>query len=205
MTESSSTDQDPRIAVLKQEIAGIIKAQMGRALANLGRVKRLLVLAHQLQWLMTTAPTEVGGREDVLRAAVILIHATLEDFLRTVGATYLPHATEEVLNGIALVGSKEPRAEKFYLGRLARHRGRTVDEVIPEVRAVYPRLAQLMARRHAIAHNADLVPDQTTPQAIEVQDVEDWLDAAITLVDNVSVPHISERLATRWVALSPPQ
>ena len=53
--------------------------------------------------------------EDALRASVVLLHASLEDFLRTVAAKLLPSASEDVLNEISLVGLKG-RPKNFGLG-----------------------------------------------------------------------------------------
>jgi hypothetical protein len=66
---------------------------------------------------------------DMLRAVVVLNHAHLEDFLRTIAASFLPRADENALNAIPLMGLGH-RPEKFFLGKLAKHRGKTVDEVL---------------------------------------------------------------------------
>ena len=77
-----------------------------------------------------------GGRKpaellDILRAAVVFLHASLEDFLRGLAALKLPDASKEVLNKIPLVDSgKNP--SKFWLGDLVVHRDKTVREVFSE-------------------------------------------------------------------------
>jgi hypothetical protein len=121
---------------------------------------------------------------DLLRAATVFLHATLEDFLRSIELWKLPAAGEDRLNQIALAGTIG-RAEKFALGKLASHRGKTVDAliaesvtqhlersnynttedvvavlklagVIPEdVNKHFGKLAELMRRRHHIVHQAD--------------------------------------------------
>jgi hypothetical protein len=123
---------------------------------------------------------------DVLRASVVLLHSTFEDMCRTIERELLPFASEEALNEIPLLGiSKHGRTEKFFLGKLVSHRGKTVDEVIARsveahldlvsynsvddfcafltrvgfrkgpFEPVLPRLASLMKRRHHIVHQAD--------------------------------------------------
>ena len=68
---------------------------------------------------------------DVLRAAMVFAHATLEDFIRSICAYFLPQADGSVLDDIPLVGlTSAGRPEKFLLGRLAAHRGKPVDELI---------------------------------------------------------------------------
>jgi hypothetical protein len=122
---------------------------------------------------------------DLLRAAVVLLHASLEDFLRSLAFIYLPNAGEEVLNSIPLAATTPGRPEKFLLGRLAKFRGQTVDDVIrrsvveylersnynntsdiialltamevdlEKVRPTFADLDAMMKRRHQIVHRAD--------------------------------------------------
>ena len=175
-----SKDVDPA----KEELAYFIQKHLDRITINLTRVHALISLADY-----PDAPQELAIRaKDILRAAVVFLHATLEDFLRYVGETYLPASSEEILNRVALVGTQDvPRPEKFLLGKLAQHRGKTVDQLITAsvnahldrisfsdttdisnllegagiavetVRPLYPRLSALMTRRHQIVHRADLV------------------------------------------------
>lgn len=127
-------------------------------------------------------------KADVLRAAVVFTHASLEDFLRSLAAAYLPHAGEEVLNFIPLHGlSASGRAEKFFLGKLVQHRGKTVDNLIEDsvrhhlersnygdtteistlltgmglnisnVNGNFSELDKMIRRRHQIVHRADRV------------------------------------------------
>jgi hypothetical protein len=126
-------------------------------------------------------------RGDIARAVVVFLHATFEDLLRTAARQRLDAAKWQDLNVIPLVGSsRSGRAEKFNLGALASHRGKTVDQLIhdsveaylnrrsfgscDEVEEVllqigldtkpfkhlYTELDQLMKRRHRIVHEADL-------------------------------------------------
>ena len=74
---------------------------------------------------------------EILRAAVVLNHAYLEDFLRTLALTFLPIADEKTLDGIPLAGGQFDRAEKFSLGKLTRHRGKTVNDLIKESVSAY--------------------------------------------------------------------
>ena len=126
-------------------------------------------------------------RADTLRAAVVLLHATLEDLLRSLADWKLPTAPATSLERIPLAGSGKPK-EKFSLVDLAEFRGQTVDAVISQsVEASLERssynhpgevaellakidveyriaeeirndLAGMMSRRHWIAHRADRNP-----------------------------------------------
>jgi len=154
---------------------------------NLARVKNLADIYER-----KLAPAAQGrkpvGSTDILRAAAVMLHATVEEFLRGVLEWRLPAQAEDILNDIPLVGSKYGRAEKFLLGRLAQHRGKTVDLVISEsvsaslVRSSYNSvdeiksaitsvgldvvpcqpyfgdLGALIQRRHQIVHRADRNP-----------------------------------------------
>lgn len=128
-----------------------------------------------------------GGRRghqttDVLRAATVLLHAALEDVLRSLAYWKLPQTNAAVLESIPLVGGS---ATKFNLGSLAVHRGKTIDEVIKEstdaslersnynnrrevlnllasiglnaapLQQYMAALEETMLRRHQIVHRAD--------------------------------------------------
>jgi hypothetical protein len=126
---------------------------------------------------------------DLLRAAVILLHATLEDLLRSLAEWKLPTASATSLERITFGGAKKGK-EQFTLVDLAEFRGQSVDEVIARSVAGYLErsnynhpgdvadllrkigvdysmskemrddLAIMMIRRHAIAHRADRNPLQ---------------------------------------------
>jgi len=127
-----------------------------------------------------------GPAEDTLRAAAVLLHAHLEEFLRSLASEFLPTGEGRFLKDIPLAGSR-PRPEKFHLGELARHRGKTVDALLREsvlqhleqssynnVKEItcllqslgltsadyepnFPQIAQLIERRHQIVHRLDKV------------------------------------------------
>jgi hypothetical protein len=122
-------------------------------------------------------------KTDVLRAATVLLHASLEDMLRSLAYWKLPSANAETLDKIPLVTAAP--AIKFSLGALTAHRGKTVEEVITasvngylersnynnveeiasflgsigvtvaNVNGQFPVLEELMKRRHQIVHRAD--------------------------------------------------
>jgi len=70
---------------------------------------------------------------DILRSAVVFTHAALEALLRGLGCLYLHEAGPHALDSVPLTGHGEKlRAEKFFLGALVQHRGKTVDEVLSE-------------------------------------------------------------------------
>jgi hypothetical protein len=107
--EYAERDLEPYLALI---VAGMLRA------TNL--VKRAIELNDE-------------ASDEVLRAVVVLMHAYLEDFLRTLALILLPIAGEDALNDVPLAGlNKTGRAEKFFLGKLVRHREKGVDDLIKE-------------------------------------------------------------------------
>jgi hypothetical protein len=123
---------------------------------------------------------------DLLRGAVVLLHASFEDLLRGLCEWKMPAASPEVLSEVPLLGARGKT--RFGLSDLSAFRGKTVDEVINQsvreflekssfnhpgdVKAALQTigfvpdpvgpsasaLAAMMARRHWIAHRADRNP-----------------------------------------------
>lgn len=183
------------------------------------RWSRNIARTHNLvsvyKFLAGTSPGRRSvGDTDVLRSAVVLLHASLEDFLRAIARSCLPRARPEVISTIPLKGTTaSSRAEKFSLGQLDEHRGKTVDEVIAEsveaylehsnfsnttqiasllesldldvepMRAFFPMLDNMIARRHQIVHRADCAAEtgkgRHHARSLRVSDVERWITAAL--------------------------
>ena len=163
------------------DIATVLSDEFRPVFLNLSRVSLLLELRESLE---QQAPGRIGGTE-VLRAAVVLLHASLEEFTRELVRRLLPHADAEALGKIPMLGSGNK--EKSELGDLAKHRGKTVTELLQlSVEAMLERktfnhtteiknalkpligwpaecdmklepLEPLMQRRHEIAHRGDLI------------------------------------------------
>lgn len=79
-------------------------------------------------------PAKAGRRKvhetDILRAALVLLHATMEDFLRSLQVWKVPDWTKEAVEKFPLMVNGKKIADKFSLGELVAHRGKTVDELI---------------------------------------------------------------------------
>jgi len=69
-------------------------------------------------------------QSDVLRAAVVFLHASLEDLLRSTLAHTLPYADRSVLSDLNLRLHDDVRGTKFLVADLVELRGLAVDEVI---------------------------------------------------------------------------
>lgn len=160
---------------------GAVKAEIeSRFAANLERVRHLV-------GVYQSAVPGPGRRDvettDVLRAAVVFLHATLEDLLRSLLEWKLPVAAAVHLKDVPLSGKKQ--RSTFTLDDLAPFRGTSVDDLIArsvtenlersnfndpgEVDGVLERiglsknvldpyrntLGPMMKRRHWIVHRAD--------------------------------------------------
>lgn len=117
--------------ILRQKALEAVALYATRIVENLGRVQKLVNLYFLLKGSKDFSSN--SAIDDILRASVVLAHATLEDFLRTLAANLLPEAGEQTLNQIPLAGtSSSGRAEKFHLGRLTKYKGKSIDDVIAE-------------------------------------------------------------------------
>ncbi|MFN7756049.1 MAG: hypothetical protein ACK50B_15695 [Betaproteobacteria bacterium] len=163
---------------MKQEISQ-------RFARNIARVKNLVAI-YRTQLAGPGQGRRSHQETDVLRAAAVLLHASLEDVLRSLAYWKLPGAQAAVLDQIPIVGGT---AIKVSLGTLSAHRGKTIDQLIKastdaslersnynnpsEVSALLqsvglstaplaPYMAILedaMQRRHRIVHRADENPN----------------------------------------------
>ncbi|MBZ4039098.1 hypothetical protein [Novilysobacter selenitireducens] len=93
---------------------------------NISRVRNLVSI-YRTQLSGAGRGRRGHEKTDVLRAAVVLLHASMEDVLRSLAYWKLPAAAPEVLAEIPLKGSA---AIKFTLGSLSAFRGSTVEDVI---------------------------------------------------------------------------
>lgn len=168
----------------ENERIGPVTKQVERISQNLQRVTRLVKIYEKIRGSGRGRRTVYSL--DILRAGVVLLHASLEDFLRSLAAIFLPTAEGHILDSIPLADAvKTRRPEKFFLGKLVAHRGKTVDELITEsvyqyleysnysnakditsllqniginpdsVKDSLPDVVKIIQRRHQIVHRAD--------------------------------------------------
>lgn len=68
---------------------------------------------------------------DLLRATVVMLHSTLEDFIRNLMNWKLPESDKEKLKKVPLITNPYDRRKiKFELGELLEHRGKSIEDVI---------------------------------------------------------------------------
>ncbi len=94
---------------------------------NLRRVRNLVEIFDRL------SPEDVDREifaSDLLRASIVLLHAALEDLLRSLAEWKLPTAAPAALASVPLQGVSDPRRTRFTMPELAKHRGRSVDDVV---------------------------------------------------------------------------
>jgi len=107
---------------MKAEIEDVLKL-------NLGRSRNLVAVYERVTG--TGSGRRGTDDTDILRAAVVMLHATLEEFLRGIERWKLPTAPAQALKDVPLKGlSASGRAEKFWLSELAAFRGQSVEDVV---------------------------------------------------------------------------
>lgn len=68
---------------------------------------------------------------DLLRVTVVMLHSTLEDFLRNLQNWKLPNSSKDRLNKVPIIAANyDARKTKFELGELVEHKGKSIEEVI---------------------------------------------------------------------------
>lgn len=110
-----------------------------RFTGNVARVRGLVSLYSTLVGSSGAGRPSVE-HADVLRAAVILAHAAIEDLLRSTEELRLPNALPEALLGLRLApphGTLKDAKEKFTFVELSAYRGQSVDEVIERAIGLY--------------------------------------------------------------------
>ena len=177
---------------------------------NLERVSRLVTIYEERS--SNGSERRSVQDTDLLRAAVVFLHATLEDLLRSVASYVYPTAPAKVLDSVPVVGSKGRHPEKFLLGELAQHRDKGVQELIDlsvqnylehetynntnEIAALirhfggdvslvdptFSELQKMMNRRHQIVHRADQKPQQESNQHCAESLTQEQVDTWIELV-----------------------
>ena len=190
---------DEEFSRIVTESTAALDPYFRRCISNLYRVGRLIGASIR------------ENDQDILRSAVVFLHATVEDCLRSIAAAFLPRASEAALNPVPLIGMPSSRAEKFRLGRLSSHRDKTVSEVIAlsveaylrhvtfgrpseiveqfeplgfqmdALRPHFPLLEAMMQRRHQIVHRADHNCNGELV-ALEKDDVLKWADAVFQIL-----------------------
>lgn len=201
-------DEDKQRRLRRRQLTALLKdlePWLSRMRESTQRAEGLVKLASDVGAFGEAGyPKAEEKADDILRAAVVLIHAYLEDFLRTMAGRLLPSADENRLNDIALAGSGgSGRGEKFLLGQLAKHKGKTVDEVIHqsvsehlertnygntgEIALLleklgfkvsdhnqdFPTIEKMIARRHQIVHRADRIKTPHS-ESYALQPIDDW-------------------------------
>lgn len=129
---------DERMAIMEKEndsissVRGQAPSPKGIELFvhNIMRIKRLVEGAQK------TLDQAQGFEDfvwDVVRAGVVLLHASMEDTLRGFLSFKLSESSEKVLNDIPLVSfSKSGQPMKFFLGELSKHKGKMIDSLIQD-------------------------------------------------------------------------
>jgi hypothetical protein len=176
-----------------------------RTRENIARVKNLIEIYER------TKNDARPHNTDILRAAVVFLHATLEDCLRSMAYARLPSASRDDLN---------KTGQKVLIGKLAEYRGKTVNELINDVvieylerktynniddissalksfsivvqRGVISPLDIAIQRRHKIVHRADRGDKNGEPAnitGIQSSHVSKWVSDVEGFVNTVLVAY----------------
>lgn len=102
--------------------------------ANIGRVRALIASQGHVPNGAYGHPPAIRAdiREEMLRAAVVLLHAALEDLLRSIEEQWWPTASADAYEAIRFTapgGDARSKKDKFTLKDLASWRSRSVDDV----------------------------------------------------------------------------
>jgi len=170
-----------KIALVVDKFFSMKQEIKERFALNIARVRNLVSIYTSL--LSGPGQGQRGHQAtDVLRAATVLLHASLEDVRRSLAYGKLPMTSSTVLDQIPFVGGSEKNVS---LGSLSVHRGKSVDDVIKAsvdanlersnsnnpnavckllqslelniipVQSYLVMLETAMVRRHQIVHRAD--------------------------------------------------
>lgn len=228
------TSRVPKIAT---HLASVLAPLLDRFYDNYGRILHLVRL-YQEQYGSGSGRRKVY-KTDLLRAAVVFLHATLEDLLRGLAQLYLPNSNSDALDAIPLVSlaKRHTRPDKFALGALSSHKGKSVDQLIQEsideylsrvsfndtndiaahlasisipvtdvLRALFPELQELIARRHRIVHRSDLTesrgPGKQRAAPLSIKQVLRWLRASRSFSAEITAL-IIERELTAALGMPP--
>ena len=195
-------DVNEEFTRIAAESTATLEPYVRRCIENLYRVGRLV----------GTSVRE--GNEDILRSAVVFLHATLEDCLRSIVGAFLPTANETILDRVPLIGMSGFQPQKFLLGKLAPHCKKTVGEVIKlsveeylrrmtfnnasqiaeylqplgfemsPLAGYFPTLEAMMKRRHQIVHRADQ-KDEGDVEPIDKTQVFEWAETVSKFLSHV--------------------
>lgn len=95
---------------------------------NLGRVKNLITRYAEFYGQGRRTVKE----SDILRGAVVLLHAGMEEYLRSLLIWKIDTFDNFILNQYGLPDGKKRSETKIQLGDLTKYRGKKVDDVITE-------------------------------------------------------------------------
>lgn len=115
---------------------------------NLERVDNLIDI--YLNKLQGSAPGKKPIHStDILRVAIVMLHASFEDFLRNLLILNFPKENEQELNKVPLKGTGDKNPSKFLLGKLIPFGSETVESIIDASVKEY-------AVRQSFNNNADV-------------------------------------------------
>lgn len=179
--------------------------------SNATRVDGLLVLYDRI----CVGGTDDKNLTDILRACVVLIHASLEEFLRVIGGTFLPFVEPKKLEELfksskavehrytvqELYKSVDMSIVDFLKAELAKHLSQASWSsasqiasylayfdypICNKLSAFFPILDEMISRRHQIVHRADMLQNENSPTVINKEMVQKWLNGTREFISLLS-------------------
>lgn len=165
-----------------------------RATENLDRVRNLVLIYESL-----ASPEKKHGKHDadLLRAAVVLLHAALEDFVRSLLAWRLPLAEPETIKKSKLqvplyqiLAKKDQSVDSIVSETidelLSRRTYNSKDDVTTALKSIGLETSKLkiselevaMTRRHKIVHRADRGSEKESAKvnSIQADHIKKWIE-----------------------------
>jgi hypothetical protein len=199
--------------------------QRDRFQKNLKRVDRLIDAYKSLK---TTTRRATVEESDILRAAVVFLHAAQEDYLRGIIVEYLAeknnlnvinfsfgnngNRTKQISLSDLSTRNNELTIGKFVQDQIEEHMQKVsfnktddiatwLDRLGVEIKKddLFPQIAELIARRHKIVHEADLNEKSGkghhSANPISSLSVQEWKEAVMELIARIDAAITSEELS----------
>jgi len=97
---------------------------------NLARVENLILIYDRLG--SPSQGRRTSHQTDILRSAVVFLHASLEEFIRQLVITIYPDSQKEIINRVPIAGSLTVDPQKFLLGELVQFKDMYVSKLIED-------------------------------------------------------------------------
>lgn len=193
------TDSASEIDTATSEYAIFTVGQIEVFKKNMERADRLILIYEAIK----SVDRGSIGATDILRGAVVFMHASLEELIRSLIIAAHANAPSAEIDKVPLASPKRARqAEKFLLGSLVQYRGLTVDEVIRKsVEAHFQ--SQTFNNRSDLIRAMDIIGAEKKLARKLLTTLDAMLDRRHQIVHRVDRPKSKDDQWIRATSLSP--